>query len=1051
MNFQSPYDRESFLGFCSTRFFPEDFFIADEAVAPSFQTTFTKDIALIGTCPSLELHVYEIRHASENDPRIGLSKETFRLMAEYMVSRALVIFYSKTSDNYRLSLITLDYHIQDGKLTKEFSNPRRYSFFLGQQAKVHTPNQFLFKLGRIKDFDDLQKRFSVEVVNKEFYNKIAVLFTELVGGERKIGRNTIQKSGSLRLPGKPIETNHQLYQEFAVRLIGRLVFCWFLKKKSSNGGPPLVDDACLSSAAVNEHPNYYHSILEPLFFAVLNTPMEERHEFVKETFVNTPFLNGGLFEPHDDDFYAVDSLQHVSKHLNTLKIPDDWFKKLFDVFEIYNFTIDENTTVDIELSIDPEMLGRIFENLLAEINPETGETARKATGSYYTPRPIVEYMVDESLKQYLKTKTDIADDALDKLLSYSDDVELTPAQNDAIVNALDDLKALDPACGSGAFPMGLLQKMLLILQKVDPDAKQWQQRTLDSIPDPTFRSLIMQKFGSDKDLWDFSRKLGIIRKSIYGVDIQPIAVEISKLRVFLSLVVDEKVDDSKSNRGIEHLPNLEFKFIAANTLIGLPDVGMASFSESDQILDELKRLRESYFTSSGANKKEIEHKFISKQKELAQEVINWNPDNNRAFLIAQWNPFSHSAANFFDPDWMFGVRNKFDIVIANPPYGAEIARAELNIIVKRLKDTKNLNSAALFIDISKNNIINKTGILTYIVPKSLLYSERWFSIVRSLIANTTLLVDVEKAFENVKLEQAFFIFNQSTKSTSFLARKFANDKFTNTIELQNGIVDKCEAWICEVSSQELLLFEKIFNRSFEFHKISETKRGKGLQRFLSKHGEYRLIGGKNIGLYSMDGFKGYVSRKHLDGSKKLEFMLQPKILSQDIVAHIRKPYPHIQITSFFDKKGYILSLDTVQNTILVDNSYSYEFILSILNSKLTSWYTYRFIYCSAIRTMHFDNYYAGKIRIPYVENSTMQLFGNNASKLLKLNSPNDSGIKTILISRIDLMVYKLYDLTYDEVKIVDPQIDCLISREAYDRASIEELSAWEIANKQGVK
>ena len=226
---------------------------------------------------------------------------------------------------------------------------------------------------------------------------------ELVGGERKVGSKKVNMPGIMKLPNLPCdEYNHQKYQEFAVRIIGRLVFCWFLKKKSSTSGIPLIDDAYLSSQSVEN--NYYHTVLEHLFFQVLNTPMDERANFLADYFKHTPFLNGGLFEPHGDDFYKPDQ-SLVSRHLNTLKVPDEWFKKLFEVFETYNFTIDENTTIDIELSIDPEMLGRIFENLLAEINPETGETARKATGSYYTPRPIVEYMVDESLKQYLKTQT----------------------------------------------------------------------------------------------------------------------------------------------------------------------------------------------------------------------------------------------------------------------------------------------------------------------------------------------------------------------------------------------------------------------------------------------------------------------------------------------------------------------------------------------------------------------------------------------------------------------------------------------------------------------
>ena len=235
----------------------------------------------------------------------------------------------------------------------------------------------------------------------------------------------------------------------------------------------------MSSDAIQKNKNYYHNILEPLFFEVLNTPGVNRIKTYEDAPWNAiPFLNGGLFNPHLNDFYNPGTLG-ISKHINTLKIPDEWIKELFDIFETYNFTIDENTSIDVELSIEPEMLGRIFENLLAEINPQTGETARKSTGSYYTPRPIVEYMVDESIKQYILTKTKLSEDKVSSLLSYEDvEPNLTDNEKNAVIDALDTIKIIDPACGSGAFPMGILQKILLILQKIDTESKKWLDKKL---------------------------------------------------------------------------------------------------------------------------------------------------------------------------------------------------------------------------------------------------------------------------------------------------------------------------------------------------------------------------------------------------------------------------------------------------------------------------------------------------------------------------------------------------------------------------------------------
>jgi hypothetical protein len=661
MNFNSPYNREEYVKFFRDQFLPEDFQQSSETVSLTFTTQYTRQVTKTGRSNSLDLNVYEIRHASENDPRVSLSKESFRLLAEYGQSRALVLFISDTLSNYRLSLVTIDLKWEEGKrVQKEYSNPRRLSFFLGPDAKIHTPQQYLLKPGRIKDFDDLKKRFSIEVVNKDFYIEIAKRFTELTGGTRKIGSKTLDfGKGTLSFPS-PDDTKRK---EFAVRLIGRLVFCWFLKKKRSKQVVPLLSEELLSTEAVNKNNGYYHNVLEPLFFEVLNTPIAERAKnFATKPWSIIPFLNGGLFTSHEDDYYGSNE-QQKAQFVNMLTVPDDWLRNLLNVFETYNFTIDENTPVDVELAIEPEMLGRIFENLLAEINPQTGETARKATGSYYTPRPIVEYMVDESLKQYLINKTKLPEEKISLLLSYSDEnIDLTENQKDSIIAALHEIKVIDPACGSGAFPMGILQKILLILQKIDHDSTKWLNRIA---PDPLVRKVLERK----SDQPNYLHKLGIIRDAIYGVDIQSIAVEIAKLRCFLSLIVDETIDDTQSNRGVEPLPNLEFKFVCANTLISLPKQNkqQTMFEDKDSI-GELKKLRDEYLNSYGLGKKTIEERFRKVQTKMFEHSINWANHETQTSKLSQWDPFSFESNPWFDPEWMFGIKDGFDIVIANPPY-----------------------------------------------------------------------------------------------------------------------------------------------------------------------------------------------------------------------------------------------------------------------------------------------------------------------------------------------------------------------------------------------
>ncbi len=696
MDFTLPYGRTGFLDFLHV-LLPDDFEPAvEDNLSLTHSVKYIKRVSLLGkTGASLNVKVYEVEHASEHDPRVSLSREIFRVMAEYGTERALVAFKSLTSDNYRFSLVTVDLRLEGSRVKREYSNPRRFSFFLGPEAKVRTPEKFLAGKGRVKDFEDLHARFSVEVVNKEFYNAIANSFSRLVGGKRKAGSRFEEFKETLKLPSKADAGNRG--KEFAVRLIGRIIFCWFLKKKRSNNGNQLIPDQLLSLSAVKAAKSYYHTILEPLFFQVLNTPKEKRlSEYLEGLFSDIPFLNGGLFEPHADDFYEqMTPDSGLSKYNATLKIPDGWFAELFETLETYNFTIDENTAIDVDLSVDPEMLGRIFENLLAEINPETEESARKATGSYYTPRPIVDYMVTESLKRYLMGKTGIEGDALDDLLSYeTEETGLTDAEKKKVLNAFNEIKIIDPACGSGAFPMGVLQKMVLALQKVDPDSRSWLESVLATVNDPTARAMMRKKLENERDLWDYTRKIGIIRKSIYGVDIQPVAVEIAKLRCFLSLIVEEKVVDERDNRNIEPLPNLDFKFVCANALIDVPneyDDSPGMFEDS--FFGEMENRVQEYFQAWKPERKKelhqeiealIDGKVVEKERELGnlikglvgKKVLTKKEETRRdALLRVQrlWesykNIFRSEPVGFFNIRYFFPEAGEgFDVVIANPPY-----------------------------------------------------------------------------------------------------------------------------------------------------------------------------------------------------------------------------------------------------------------------------------------------------------------------------------------------------------------------------------------------
>jgi hypothetical protein len=670
--FQQAYDRNRYMSFLKNDLLADDFYFEEEEI-PFDELNFTpskiQSLFYLGRSNKLGLAVYEAYHSSYHDARVGISREIFKILSYMGDRRALVLFIPKNNpNNYRLSLITMELEASGRRIQRVFSNPRRYSFFLGMDAKTHTPAKQLGK--RIHDFDNLQEAFSIEVVNEDFFREVARLFTKLTGGKR--GKNEDSMPALFHLPdqGSSSEWTKRL-KEFGVRLIGRIIFCWFLKKKESKNAVPLIPDEILSKQSVNNHPNYYHAVLEKLFFQTLNTPLPERKETIKEDSLwqSIPFLNGGLFEPHHHDYFRED---HAFD--NVLKIPDSWFEELFELLETYNFTIDESTPVDVDLSVDPEMIGRIFENLLAEINPETEETARNSTGSFYTPRTIVEYMGNESIVHYIMQKTSVDEEKLRCLIDYSQEApELSKEEKEAVSEALYHLKILDPACGSSAFPMGIMQTISMILEKVDPDALNWVINKIEEIKDIDQKKLVEEKLVNQD--FRYLRKLGIIQRCLYGVDIQQMAIDISKLRFFLTLIVDETIKDDEENRGIHPLPNLSFKFVCANTLISLPDI--EDFSQQDvfgstisQSLLELARLRESFFTCYGKEKEEGKQKFKSLQKQIQTQLLKYSYASNQkaATLLSDWDPFEDNPADWFDAKWMFGIEKGFDIVIGNPPY-----------------------------------------------------------------------------------------------------------------------------------------------------------------------------------------------------------------------------------------------------------------------------------------------------------------------------------------------------------------------------------------------
>lgn len=679
---------------------------------------------------------------------------------------------------------------------------------------------------RVDSFEKLykywQKVLDVSLLNKRFYQEVSTWY--------------FHACQQVVFP-KDAKDN----KESLIRLITRLMFVWFLKEKG------LVPEELFDSQEVrsilksleSQESTYYKAILQNLFFATLNT--EKDRGFIKRSgsqshhymvhnvfryegyfqdskqvidryFAAIPFLNGGLFECLDvapkkntqELEIRIDGFSDNSK--NPLSVPNDLFfgelrdvdlnadfgtsrkkyrvRGLVEIFKSYKFTIAENTPFEEDVALDPELLGQVFENLLAAYNPETQTTARKQTGSFYTPREIVNYMVDESLIAYLKnhlltgnvvflglgkTQTSLFENEgrqgqleiqeelnhnpfqgreeeleqnLRRLLSFD---EVNPfvgddAIQERLIKALDSCKILDPACGSGAFPMGVLQKMVHILSKLDRHNERWkhQQKEREILPvledlrqaqkisyEQAREAAVSQlqsrldqiEADFDNNEKDYPRKLFLIENCIYGVDIQPIALQIAKLRCFISLIVEQKVDDSQPNRGILPLPNLETKFVAANSLIRFSEQ-MSLRSPAVEVLEkELKEIRQKHFM---ARSKATKDKYRERDQELRNEIRDLlkgvGLDAALADSLASWNPYNQNTkADFFDPEWMFGISDGFDVVIGNPPYVRQEQIKEFKPIFQK-QFSCYTGVADLFVYFFERGyqLLNTGGVLSYI-------------------------------------------------------------------------------------------------------------------------------------------------------------------------------------------------------------------------------------------------------------------------------------------------------------------------------------------------
>lgn len=978
----------------------------DESKAQAWNTQYVKDAfkphvqryERLGTytSPSKEKLDVLIVHLT-NESKLERTRTAIRnFVADHLKTRdekeaALVAFVSPTEKQWRFSYVKMDYATvqkESGKIGvgARLTPARRFSYLVGEGESSHTAQSrfvgLLQDTQRDPSLAQIEEAFSVEAVTKEFFAKYAELFEQIEKALSKL----VGKDKSIRDEFRAKQVNTV---DFAKKLMGQIVFLYFLQKKGwlgvekgqEWGTGPSDFLRRLANGQYGEYDNFFNDVLEPLFYDTLAT--DRGHEAWDKRFkCRIPFLNGGLFEP----------LGHYDWRKTDIILPNKLFTNndfveegitgtgVLDVFDRYNFTVNEAEPLEKEVAIDPEMLGKVFENLIEE-------NRRKGLGSYYTPREIVHYMCQESLINYLDSsvnkdrqlvpRADIETFVhLGEQISHYEAVETEyrvrmPKNIEKNARLIDDklaeITVCDPAVGSGAFPVGMMTEIVRARTALTP-----------YFNDPHERSA-------------YFFKRHAIQNCLYGVDIDSGAVEIAKLRLWLSLVVDEE-----DVRQIKPLPNLDYKIVSGNSLLSVEK----NLFNAD-LMEKLETLKSSFFDETDKRKK-------ATLKESIDQLIHHLTNGKETFDFEIY--FSE----------VFHQRRGFDSIIANPPYVSSKELTDKHLYDGFLVAQKQFDLYSLFIERSLN-ITNTNGVNSLIVPDSLL-ARSSFQVVRGLLLEQTTLrtiLHVNNVFEQASVSSCVYVTLRRAPLPSD-----SELQYTQAIDVHSWVSGKALMFRLDLRSTKELPEQKILPLSQEQMKLLKRLRSKkklGQIAILWRgeelgkssdlitenrsNGTVRILSGDNVGRYFLKGKERFIRKK--DVLKDLARYQKKKIV-------IRQLGDAINAT--LDDQGSVTT-QSIYNLLPKSNSHAQEYMLAVLNSAVVN-FIYKSLYAEKLSFPRILLENLKEIPIPDSPITTQRRLCDLVKKILAtaINSP---GQARMFQREVDRLICELYGLTEDEIKMLE--------------------------------